>query len=69
MVVGSSPTLGVKPQKIIWYNPEPTWRNWIARRTSNPEVASSILAVGTSKINLVLNLYNIIMYYINGKLL
>ncbi len=28
----------------------PAWRNWIARRTSNPEVASSSLAVGT-KIN------------------
>ena len=28
-------------------NTKPAWRNWIARRTSNPEVASSSLAVGT----------------------
>ena len=28
------------------YYKQPFWRNWIARRTSNPEVAGSIPAEG-----------------------
>ena len=52
VVVGSSPTLG-EHNPIYFFSKNfikyklPAWRNWIARRTSNPEVASSSLAVGT----------------------